>query len=197
MKVLVGIVMGSLITCASPFSLDDLAARVRKSSNFRFNWQFFRTDGIAPQSPLEVRNALEAIIANPDLHRFLEQSFQAMYAKAFEIESLHEHCQIVPAENEFENILASAAGDHLGAYSGEMRSAKPGETQGIKDLFGAFGNYSSFQLLPGNVPDCSTCRVYNSHLFSTWYYGVAWDWCLFASWPNRKLFWMGCLTDTD
>jgi hypothetical protein len=52
-------------------------------------------------------------------------------------------------------------------------------------------------LLPGNSPDCLACRNHNNHLFSTWFYGVAWDWCLFAIWPHCDLFWVGCLTDTD
>jgi hypothetical protein len=189
--------MGYLVTCADAFSLNDLAARIRRSSNFRFAWQFFRSDGIAPQSPEDVRSALDSIIAIPDLHQFLRESFQPMHDDAFQIESLHEHCQVVPAADEFEGILASAAGDHLGAYSRELHPANATEIQEIRDLFVSPGSYRAYRMVPGEVGDCPTCRAYNNQLFTNWFYGVAWDWCLFTSWTSRDLFWMGCLTDTD
>lgn len=40
-------------------------------------------------------------------------------------------------------------------------------------------------------------RRFSNFLFTTWFFGVARDWRLFAWWPDRKLLWMGCLTDTD
>jgi hypothetical protein len=189
--------MGHLVKCADTFSLDDLAARVCRSSNFRFAWQFFHSNGIAPQSLQGVRSALDSIIATSDLHQFLREFFQPMYDDAFKIEPLHEHCQVVPAADEFEGILASAAGDHLGAYSRELRPANASEIQEIRELYASLGSYGAYQMLPGEVPDCPTCRTYNNQLFTNWFYGVAWDWCLFTSWPSRELFWMGCLTDTD
>jgi len=189
--------MGRLITCAAPFSLDDLAARIRKSSNFRFSWQFFQAEEIALQSPADIRSAVDSIIVTPNLHRFLQETFQATYDDVFKIEPLHEHCQVATASGEFENTLASAGGDHLGAYSRKLRRANASEIQEIQDLFGCIGRYSTFELLPGKSSDCPTCRSYSNHLFTTWFYGVAWDWCLLASWPSRDLLWMGCLTDTD
>jgi hypothetical protein len=180
-----------LATCDAPFSLDRLAARIRKSSNFRFAWQFYHCNGIDPQSALNIREALEAIIATPELHKFLQESFKPMYAKAFEVEPLHEYCRVAAASDEFENTLARAASDHLGAYSRNLREATAGEIQEIKDLFGSIGQYRAYELLPGSVGD------HNNHLFSSWFYGVAWDWCLFALWPRRNLLWVGCLTDTD
>ena len=113
--------MVHLATCDAPFSLDDLAARIRKSSNFRVSWQFYQCSGIDPQSPANIRQALEAIIATPELHKFLQESFEPMYAKAFEIEPLHKHCSVDAATGEFENTLARAASDHLGAYSRSLR----------------------------------------------------------------------------
>jgi hypothetical protein len=189
--------MDFLAVCNSSFSLEDLAARIRKSSNFRFEWEFYRFRGIDTRSTTGVRRALDEIIATPDLHRFLQESFVAKYDKRFEIEPIHKHCQVVTASDEFENILASAAGNHLGAYSRVVRAANAAEKEEIKDLFGCVGSYCAFQLVAGNDPSCSACRHHNNHLFSTWFYGVAWDWCLFASWPRHGLFWMGCLTDTD
>lgn len=139
------------------------------------------------------------MIASPDLHRFLREAEEAMYGdgESFEIEPLHDHCRVVAARDDFENILASAAGDHLGAYSRELRSAHSDEKQKIGDLFESVDHYCPYQLLPGNIPGCSECRERNNHLFTTWFYGVAWDWCLFATWPTRALFWIGCLTDAD
>jgi hypothetical protein len=186
-----------LATCESPLSLDDLAARIRKSSNFRFSWQFYQCNGVDPQSPTDIRQALEAIIDTPDLHKFLQESFEPMYAEAFEVESLHEHCRVDAAASEFENILARAAGDHLGAYSQQLRDATLTEQQLIKEVFGCMGEYRAYELLPGNIPGCPACRNHNNHLFSSWFLGVAWDWCLFALWPRCNLFWVGCLTDTD
>jgi hypothetical protein len=186
-----------LAACDSPFSLDDLAARIRKSSNFRFAWQFYQCGGVGPQWPPSIRRALDAIIATPELHAFLQQSFEPMYAEAFEIEPLHEHCRVDAAAGEFEGILARAAGDHLGAYSHQLRDATAGEKQAIKELFERPGKYRAYALLRGNVPDCPACRDRNNELFSSWFYGVAWDWCLVALWPRRNLLWVGCLTDTD
>lgn len=186
-----------LARCSDPVSLDDLAVRIRKSSNFRINWQFYQCSGIDPDSPANIRRALESIIATPELHEFLRESFEPMYAEAFEVEPLHEHCRVDAAAGEFENTLARAAGDHLGAYSQQLRDAAAAETKEINELFGSIGEYRAYELLPGTVAGCSVCRSHNNHLFSTWFFGVAWDWCLFAIWPSRNLLWVGCLTDTD
>ena len=186
-----------LATCDGPFSLDDLAARIRKSSNFRVSWQFYQCGGIDPRSPAIIRQALEAIIATPELNKFLQESFEPMYAEAFEVEPLHEHCRVEAAASEFENILARAASDHLGAYSRQLRDATAAEKQEIKELFGCIGEYRAYELLPGSVAGCPACRNLNNHLFSSWFFGVAWDWCLFALWPRRNVLWVCCLTDTD
>src|SRR5262249_8202822 len=144
-----------------------------------------------------IRQALEVIIATPDLHEFLRESFDPMYSEAFEIQPLHNHSRVDPAAGEFENTLARAAGDHLGAYSRRLREATGAERHVIKALFECIGEYHAYALSPGHIPECAVCRNHNNHLFSSWFFGVAWDWCLFALWPRRHLFWMGCLTDTD
>src|SRR5207249_1348749 len=114
----------------------------------------------------------------------------------FEMEPLHEHCEIPDASGELENLLARAAGDHLGAYATNLRDATTKEKQEIGELFSQAGPYLAYQVQPGNVSGCRKCG-HNSHAFSSWYFGVAWDWCLLATWPKRNLLWMGCLTDTD
>jgi hypothetical protein len=189
-------VMGYLVTCDSPFSLQDLASKICASSNFRFDWQFYQFDEIDPRSPVSIRDALDSIITVPDLHRFLRDSFDAMYDSVFEIKPVHDHCRIAAASGELEDVLARAAGNHLGAYSRDLRSASLHEKGKIEELFGQIGGYIAYQLLPGSESGCSECRDYN-HLFTNWFYRVAWDWCLFAVWPKRKVLWMGCLTDTD
>lgn len=186
-----------LAACDSPFSLDELAARIRKSSNFRFSWQFFQCSRVDARSAGSIRQVLELIIATPELHRFLQESFEPLYAKAFEIEPLHAHCRVDAATDEFENILARAAADQLGAYSPHLREAREVEKQEIRQLFGRPGEYLTYQLLPGNIAGCTACRDSNNDLFSNWFYGVAWDWCFLAIWPRHNLFWVGCLTDTD
>src|SRR5258708_35311040 len=93
-----------------PLHLDALAARIRKSSNFRFWWQFYRFDGIDPRSPVAVREALNVIIDSPELHHSLRASFDDMYDEKFQITPLHDHCRVKSTSN-FENILAAAATD--------------------------------------------------------------------------------------
>jgi hypothetical protein len=173
-----------------------LAVRIRSSSNFSFCWEFYQFDGIDPRSPAGVREALDLIIGAPDLHQFLRASFDDMYEEKFTIEPLHEHCR-VEGTPEFESILAAAAADHLGAYSPDSRSATAEECAEIATIFHGAGDYRAYQVLPGNVVGCSPCQVSNNHLFTNWFFGVAWDWCFLTTWPARKLLWMGCLTDTD
>ena len=76
-------------------------------------------------------------------------------------------------------------------FTRNLRNATGDEIQEIKDLFGSIGQYRAYELLPGSVGH------HNNHLFSSWFFGVAWDWCLLALWPRRNLLWVGCLTDTD
>ena len=188
--------MPNLSTTKDALDLADLAGRIRASSNFRFNWQFCECAGIDPRSPAAVRDALDLIVADENLHRFLRESFDDSYDGAFEIEPVHEHCR-VEAAPDFETILAAAAADRLGAYSQDLQQATAQECAEIAELFHRPGDYCEFQLLPGNVPGCSLCGTHNQHLFTNWFYGVAWDWCLLATWPDRNLLWLGCLTDTD
>jgi hypothetical protein len=189
--------MSELVTIDPPFALDGLARRIRATSNFRFDWQFYLADGFDLGSAKGVRAALGEIIATPDLHRFLRDGFVPLYAKAFSIEPVHEHCLLVDANGEVENVLAAAAGDHAGAYSRIVRSATAAERREVEEAFGGLGAYRSFTLKPGETAGCVRCRHYANHLFSEWFYGVAWDWCLFAAWPAIDVMWMGCLTDTD
>ncbi len=186
--------MRSLSICDCLLPLDDLAAQIRKSSNFRFAWQFYQVHGTQLLTPADARWALELIIEKSELHQFLKDSFDqeaSIGSNLFDIGPLHEQSVVVSADGEFEDIFARAAGDHLGAYSKSMRrTASTTEKQSVKAIFGSIGDYRAFQLIQGASAD------YNSHLFTTWFDCVAWDWCLMASWPMQQAFWLGCLTDT-
>lgn len=184
-----------LTPCQDLICLDDLAARIRGSSNFQFAWRFFETRGLDLESAQDIRQALDRIIASPPLHEFLRSSFPPIYHGSFSIEPLHEHCRVVITED-FENVLARASNNNLGAYSPILRDAEISEKAEINKLFSTLDRYRPFQLLPGKVPGCVDCRP-NSHIFSTWFYSVVWDWCFLVSWPSWGILWVACLTDTD
>ena len=189
--------MPSLVACDSPIDLEDLAKRIRSSSNFRLAWQAYEYDDLDPSSPQSIRSALEAIIAIPALHGFLRDSFKPLYEPSFRIGPPHEHAFVAPAADQFEDILAAAAGDHLGAYSETLRPAAEHERAEVRRRFAQAGSYLAYELRPGEQPGCRGCEYYRNHVFTNWFYEVAWDWCLLTAWPQRRVLWMGCLTDTD
>jgi hypothetical protein len=180
-----------------PFSLHELAARVRGTSNFRFAWQFFAVPDAVPDSSEQLRQVIGQVVEDPSCHAFLRHSFVAMYDDTFTIAPLHEHCDFAPRRAQFDDTLARAASDLLGAYGRLWHSASATDLQYVQETFGRPGEYRAFELLPGSVPDCPICRQYNHQLFTSWFYGVAWDWCYLVTWPARRIVWIGCLTDTD
>src|SRR5262245_32574072 len=90
--------------------LEQFAACIRQSSNFRFAWQFYEFKGYDGCSTAGVRAMLDLMIATPELHQFLRDSFENLYDDTFEIQALHAHCRVAGG-SDFETILASAAGD--------------------------------------------------------------------------------------
>jgi hypothetical protein len=140
-----------------------------------------------------VRGILGAVIDRSDCHAFLIDSLER---GPFIIERLHEHVGFVVSDS-FEQVLARAAADQLGAYSRILSDAPPDQIKEIHAIFGALGPYTAFELTPGNVSGCAVCKVYNNHLFTSWFYGVAWDWLFCVRWTERPLAWIGCLSDTD
>ncbi|MES1242177.1 MAG: hypothetical protein ABUT39_11205 [Acidobacteriota bacterium] len=178
-------------------SIEKLGKQIQSSSNFRFASQFFFLSGPNPRSPATALSVLNSVILLEPCHQFLRETFDPMYDSSFKIEPVHEHCEMAHAGGEFENLLASAANDHLGAYSHELRDSTPTEAARIRAIFEQLGPYCAFQLMPGGRPGCGDCRHHNNHLFSTWFYGVAWDWCFVLTWPGSHKAWVACLTDTD
>ena len=188
--------MNRILPVESPIAINAFAARVRSSSNFNFAWQWLSCQPHCSASPANARAILDAVVQSPEAHRFLRESFTED-PRSFSIEPLHEHCNFGLASDVFEQTLARGAADCLGAYSRNLRDATPAQAQEVKDLFGAVGTYSAFELCRGQAAGCSVCAQYDSHLFTSWFYGVAWDWCFCLIWEARSLAWVGCLTDTD
>lgn len=190
--------MGQLIPCQDAFDLSDLCRKIRASSNFSVAWQFYCVEGFDLSNARDVRRAMDQIIAQPELHEFLKKSFVSRYYDdQFQVNPIHEHCCIQSADSTFENTLAKIAGDHAGAYS-QLRPATDKERKAIASLFsGPSSPYFAFQLMPGRESSCTECKSHNNEIFSSWFYGVAWDWCFLVGWPGLNLLWIGCLTDTD
>ncbi len=180
-----------------PVDLEPLASRIRASSNFCFDWQWYRRAPRRPPSGEEAMRLLAAVCRDGELHGFLHRSRDPDDEASFEIELPHSHSRFLPADGGLEQVLARAAADHLGAYSRFLENAAPAQVQEVRDLFLAAGSYRPFELNRGAIPGCRECRQWGSHLFSSWFYGVAWDWCFCVLWEESDLVWLGCLTDTD
>lgn len=138
---------------------------------------------------------LSAVQGDAALRAFLREPLDQDSEPTFELP--HAHSRFLPAEGELEQVLARAAADRLGAYSSSLAEARPAEVEEIRMLFSAAGRYRPFELRSGAIPGCEGCREWGSHLFSSWFYGVAWDWCFCVLWEESDLVWLGCLTDTD
>lgn len=186
-----------ILESAAPVSLAGLATRIRRSSNFRFNWQWFSLEAAPTPSPTEARRILDNLVSAPESHRFLQDSFSNLYDASFTIEPIHEHCNVVETTHDFDALLARAATDRLGAYSRQLVAAPASEAMAIREIFGPVFPYSVFSLEPGEIASCPTCKRYNNHLFTNWFYGVAWDWCFCLLPHGAPTAWVGCLSDTD
>jgi hypothetical protein len=143
---------------------EQLAARIRRSSNFRVAWQLFEWDGPCKASPRTARQVIETIAL---------------------------------VGGTFERTLARATADSLGAHSRIRADALPEQIRDVQKRFQGPGPYVPFELLPGEVNGCLACRGHNAHLFSDWFFGVAWDWCYCVIWEARRLVGILCMTDTD
>lgn len=182
---------------AALISLEALAAQIRGSSNFRFSWQWFSLGAPMAPSPRAARSIFDKVISQPECHRFLRDSLEDSAQQTFEIAPLHQHCIVEDTTSSFAGTLARAATDRLGAYSRTLVEASPAEVEAVRRTFAPAFPYSAFELQPGNRRDCAGCAGHNNHLFTSWFYGVAWDWCFCLLPHDKALAWVGCLTDTD
>jgi hypothetical protein len=175
---------------------EQLAARIRRSSNFRVAWQLFEWDGPCKASPRTARQVIETIALVPEYQTFLANS-EPPFTKPLNIQPIHAHSVFKAAGGTFERTLARAAADRLGAHSRIRADALPEQIRDVENRFQRPGPYVPFELLPGEVNGCLACRGHNAHLFSDWFFGVAWDWCYCVIWEARRLVGILCMTDTD
>lgn len=180
-----------------PLDLSDAASKLRSSSNFRLSWQFHEVDGVEGIDAEVCRSLLQRIVADPTLHEFLRASIDEIYPPDFEIWPLHEHCEIRECTDEFIDTFARAVFDHLGAYSRELRPSTLEERDFVWQTFSPLGDFCAYSIFPGNHADCRKCQQYNHQLFSNWFFNVAWDYAYFVAWPDRRIVWLGCFSDTD
>ncbi|MHB0959629.1 MAG: hypothetical protein ACYC0X_29450 [Pirellulaceae bacterium] len=171
--------------------LRELAGRIRGSSNFRFAWRFFSVDGCDLRRADCIWRVLSLIVEAPALHSFLRDTVDDIYPRTFTIDQLHEHCAIESSLDDFLDTIARAANDHLGAYSRALRPSTFEERQAVAALFGSIGDFVAFGIGPGADAECNVCQQYNHQLFSSWFFGVAWDFTFFVTWPKLGLLWMG------
>ena len=180
-----------------PLDLSDVACAIRRSSNFRFAWQFFSLYADDMRSYATIAASLDAIIRQRELHSFLAESMDVIYPRTFAIAPLHEHASIVNDGGYFLDTMTRASLDRLGAYSRDLSPSTSEERSPIHKLFSSIGPYVAFHTQPGNRSDCDDCRSPNNDLISNWFFDVAWDYTFLLTWPSASVLWMGCLTDTD
>ncbi len=182
---------------ADPIDLADAALKLRSSSNFRFAWQFYEVGSQNRDTTHACRSLLAAVVTDPALHEFLKSSMDNIYPRDFEIAPLHEHCEIRECTEDFIDTFARGVFDHLGAYSRHLIKASPREREYVQRIFSPLGDFLAYSIFPGEVPGCLTCKQYNHQNFSSWFFDVAWDFTYFVAWPDRKIIWLGCFSDTD
>ncbi len=177
--------------------VDRLADRIRGTSNFRVARQLFQCDAAYRATPRTARQILDTICMVPEFQQFLADDVSPPPLEGASAPQLHEHSVIAAANGSFEETLARGAADRLGAYSRSLASATASEVEAVRAVFASHGDYAPFELRSGEAPGCSTCREHNGHLFSEFFYSVAWDWCFCVIWEGRKLALVWCMTDTD
>jgi hypothetical protein len=182
----------------APIDHRDLSRAIRASSNFQFEIIFFRWEDDGRPVAEAARSVLETFIATPELHAPLRERFHGGYrpGTTFEISPLEAHAVLLAADGELDGELARASLDRAGAYSQSLQPASLTEARAVSKIFGALGRYEVAKLAAQPVPGCPTCG-WNGHLFSNWFFGVAWDWCYVVLWREARTAAIVCMTDTD
>jgi hypothetical protein len=171
--------------------LSDFLSRISASSNFRIATKWFRVHGLDQTSETDIGKVITEIVCNRDCHEFLRLADEPL-----EMFLPHVHYRMEQTKGGFEETIARAAADHLGAYSHVLSAATAEQIEEVASTFSKLGPYDAFELVHGNEPGCKDCTL-NNGLFSNWFYGVAWDWCFVITWTKRKICVVLCLTDTD
>ena len=202
--------MFSLIE-SPPLDLGPLGKRIRKSPSFRFESLWFRVE--SPEGERMLDTTVQAMqllrhivqgegvqnegVQSDKVRAVLQKSFDPMYDDRLTLELPHEHSRFVHDRGAVESLLAQAAADRLGPYSRRSPPESKRERQAVEKLFAKVGAYEALELQPGSVEGCPKCRSHENNLFSTWFYGVAWDWCFVVLWPDRHLACLILMTATD
>lgn len=183
-------------TIEDVLGLQDLASAIRRESNVRFAWQFYRIDTDVVDSAATFARVLDLTLTTPELHSFLAADFAEFYAPAFRIGSLHRHASIVESPALFLDTVTRA---RLGRYGLSTENFTPVTRQErgfVPNLFLQLGRFSVVTTSPGTDPSCDVCRDSNNHLFSSWFRSDFSNDAFLVVWPGNSLAWMGCLTDT-
>jgi len=188
--------MGTTAGDGASLDFEGIAARIRRSSNFRVAWQLIEWSAPCKATPRTARQVLETIALVPELQTFLASS-EPTVTQPPTVQPLHVHAVFKAAAGTFERTVARAASDRVGAYPRMHTDVAPVEIREVEELFRSLGPYVPFELLPGEVEGCPECRGHYAHLFSDWFYCVAWDWCFCVIWEERNLVGVLCMTDTD
>jgi len=177
--------------------LKQLEIDIRKSSNFQFAHQFFHVNISSLQDSKKLPFVLNQIADAPELHQFLINNFTNIYSVDFEINHLDEFSYFENDRELFGQILAGASHDIMGAYSKQLRIPTKKEVEEIFELFGSLGNFDGFVLKTRKHERNKDYEAIGAAHFSSWFYDVAWDYLIVATWPKENIFWLGCLSDTD
>lgn len=178
--------------------LKELEIAIGKSSNFEFVHQFFSTTISSLADPETLIDVLNHIADVPELHQFLlGQADYSSSSEEFRINRLDKFSYFKKDKAFFGEILAGAALDIIGAYSKTLRFATPEEAETATKPFERFGKFEGFMLSRHPSENYHENRSTAPAYYCSWFFDVVWDYLLIATWPEKKIFWIGCLTDSD
>lgn len=163
------------------FDFSDWRQKIEGHSNFCVASQWFGSARDLSGNEVEAQELFDYVVKNENGHRFLLQQ-----EGLIEIEP-SSPTFVLDNQNFIETLTKIAFGKE-GAY----RTEEPmlySEREQIGVLFGL--DFVAFELRPKDG------EHHNAHLFSSWFYGTAWDWCFIVIWPTTHRIWMLCLSDTD
>ncbi|MEP2935743.1 MAG: hypothetical protein ABJM06_14980 [Gilvibacter sp.] len=177
--------------------LKQLEMNISKSSNFQFAHQFFYVNTSSLHDSNKLPYVINQIADDPELHQFLVNNFNNIYSVEFEINHLNKYSYFEKSRELFGQILAGASNDILGAYSIQLRAPKPKEVEEIYEVFDSLGMFEGFVLATRKPERNIEHNTQGTAHFSSWFYDVAWDYLIVATWPKDNILWLGCLSDTD
>ncbi|PHR88853.1 MAG: hypothetical protein COA78_36165 [Blastopirellula sp.] len=152
---------------------------------------------VDPNDPNLPSRIIEGLRNAPQHHSFLADQDPQSEGEQYTFDPIHRHARWVANNEEVLDILARGRLNKLGAYSTSHQEPSRQEKDRIDALLSAKGPYKSYSLWQGDDPTCAVCSQYNNHLFSNFFYEVAWDWCIQIVWADVQECCIIFLTDTD